>query len=82
MIVILIKLNLSLLFIIIIGGVFARDVYAYVDPGAGSYFIQLIMGLFLGGLLSVKLFWKNIKGFFAKLLKAKTDHEEKKKEPS
>jgi hypothetical protein len=33
----------------------------YLDPGSGSFFVQLIIATVVGGLISVKLFWKNIK---------------------
>jgi len=39
-------------------------VYAYLDPGTGSYFLQLAIAALLGGLYAVKLFWKKIKAFF------------------
>lgn len=41
-------------------------VYGYIDPGSGSYFIQLIIGFLLGGLLTIKLFFSRIKDFFQK----------------
>jgi len=37
---------------------------AYLDPGAGSYILQLIIASLLGGLFAAKLFWKKIKKFF------------------
>jgi hypothetical protein len=33
----------------------------YLDPGSGSFFAQLVIATIVGGLISVKLFWKNIK---------------------
>ena len=36
-------------------------VYAYLDPGTGSYFLQLIAAAFLGGLFAIKLYWKKFK---------------------
>jgi hypothetical protein len=38
-------------------------VYAYVDPGTGSYVFQVIVAFILGGLFSVKLFWRRIIDF-------------------
>jgi hypothetical protein len=36
-------------------------VYAYLDPGTGSYFFQLAIGGIFGGLFLLKTFWKQIK---------------------
>jgi len=36
---------------------------AYVDPGTGSYVFQVIIGVFLGAAVAVKVFWKRIWGF-------------------
>ena len=35
--------------------------HAYLDPGTGSYLLQLLVGGFLGGLYAVKIFWGRIK---------------------
>ena len=42
--------------------------YAYLDPGTGSYMLQMLLGILVGGLFAVKIFWKNIRSFFANLL--------------
>ncbi|KPJ73201.1 hypothetical protein AMJ48_01900 [Parcubacteria bacterium DG_74_1] len=39
-------------------------VHGYIDPGSGSYFVQLIIGFLLGGLFTIKLFFSKIKNFF------------------
>ena len=46
-------------------------VCAYLDPGTGSFIIQLVLGVLFGSLLVVKLFWISIKGFFKKLFSIK-----------
>jgi hypothetical protein len=33
---------------------------AYLDPGAGSYIFQLLVGAFLAVVVSVKVFWRQI----------------------
>jgi hypothetical protein len=35
---------------------------AYLDPGTGSFFLQLVVGGMFGGLLMVKHFWHKVKG--------------------
>jgi hypothetical protein len=41
--------------------------HAYLDPGTGSYFLQMAIATLLSGLYAIKLFWKNIKAFFRKI---------------
>jgi len=36
----------------------------YLDPGSGSMIIQMIIAAVLGVGVAVRVFWKNIKGFF------------------
>jgi hypothetical protein len=36
---------------------------AYVDPGTGSYIFQVVIGVFLGAAVAVKVFWRRIWGF-------------------
>lgn len=56
------SLLLAVLFLIL-----PKDVYAYLDPGAGSYILQLIAATLFVGLFAVKNFWKQIKEFLKKL---------------
>jgi drug/metabolite transporter (DMT)-like permease len=39
---------------------FAKDTYAYLDPGTGSYFLRLFIAGLLGALFLIKAFWINI----------------------
>ncbi len=34
--------------------------HAYLDPGTGSYVVQLLIGSFLGGLFALGLFWRRV----------------------
>jgi len=42
--------------------------YAYLDPGTGSYFIQIIIATLLGSFYAIKHFWHKIKLFCTNLL--------------
>ena len=42
--------------------------YAYLDPGTGSYFIQIIIATSLGAMYAIKQFWYKIKLFWTNLL--------------
>ena len=46
------------------GAVLARLSLGYLDPGSGSFIIQILVAGFLGMMFSVKLFWHRIKRFF------------------
>lgn len=37
-----------------------QPAYAYLDPGTGSYFIQIVIGTVLGGGYILKKYWKEI----------------------
>jgi len=59
-------------FVIFFFVVWVHDAYAYLDPGTGSYFLQILIAGLLGALFLIKGFWKNIVGIvkvlFLKLL--------------
>lgn len=40
------------------------SLFAYIDPGSGSYIIQVIIAALLGGAVAIKVFWQRIKNFF------------------
>ena len=46
--------------IVLYYSIFARDAYAYLDPGTGSYLFQLLIATIIGGIYSIKLFWARI----------------------
>lgn len=45
----------------------ARQAHAYLDPGSGSYMLQLIVAGLAGFLISLKMFWTQIKSFIIRL---------------
>jgi hypothetical protein len=40
---------------------FPEKTFAYIDPGAGSYFLQILVAGLLAFLYSLKVYWKRIK---------------------
>lgn len=42
------------------------QVSAYIDPGTGSFFIQMIIASAVGLSFTMRMFWGNIKRFFTK----------------
>ncbi|MFP3895338.1 MAG: hypothetical protein ACLFV5_00665 [Anaerolineales bacterium] len=52
-----------------------RPAHAYLDPGTGSYILQLLIAILFGLGFAIKLFWKEIKGFFGNRFSGKGGHE-------
>lgn len=62
--------------VILVCLIWPRPAHAYLDPGTGSYIIQLIMAGLLGAAFAVKLFWRDIRTFFKDLFAKDEGHEE------
>jgi len=45
--------------------------YGYLDPGTGSYILQLLIGALFGAMFTMKIFWRKIKNFFTHLFPKK-----------
>jgi hypothetical protein len=37
---------------------------AYIDPGSGSFFVQMLLAGILGAGMAIKAYWHRIKAFF------------------
>lgn len=46
---------------------FPANAHAYLDPGTGSYVLQLLAAAIFGILLAIRLFWSRIKSFLRRL---------------
>lgn len=46
--------------------IFTKPAHAYLDPGTGSFLLQVIVGGFLGGVFIIKGYWQRISAFFTK----------------
>jgi hypothetical protein len=42
------------------------SVYAYIDPGTGSYILQIVIAGLVGAAFTLKIFWKRILIFFSR----------------
>jgi hypothetical protein len=51
--------------------------YAYLDPGTGSYVLQMAMAAVLGSLFAIKMFWKRIVAFIQGLFSGSKNEESK-----
>jgi hypothetical protein len=41
------------------------EAHAYVDPGTGSYLLQILIAGLLGAAFALKLYWNKLKGFIS-----------------
>ena len=53
--------EIALLFVCLLS--YPRSVFAYLDPGTGSYIFQIVIAGLLGAAFAVKVFWVKIKTF-------------------
>ncbi|MFC2155515.1 hypothetical protein ACFLRB_03365 [Acidobacteriota bacterium] len=53
--------------LIVLFFLFTPGIFAYLDPGTGSYLIQILIAALVSVSLGVKIFWKNIKSFLKKI---------------
>lgn len=50
----------------------ANDAHAYLDPGTGSYILQMLAAAIVGALFTIKIFWTRIKSFIKTILGRKS----------
>jgi hypothetical protein len=43
-----------------------KNGHAYLDPGSGSFILQLLIAAILGGGFALKIYWKKLVAFFKK----------------
>lgn len=55
-------------------GVLARP-NAYLDPGSGSYLLQLLIAGALGALFALRVYWKRVRGFLLRLIGRSQEEE-------
>jgi hypothetical protein len=52
---------------------FSPEAYAYLDPGSGSYMLQILLGTLVAGFFAIKQYWHRLKYFFKKRFRKKED---------
>jgi len=55
------------LYFILLQFIFIQNLFAYLDPGTGSYILQLLMMVLVGGVVAIKTFWQSIKNFISSI---------------
>jgi len=48
-----------------------HDAHAYLDPGTGSYVLQIVIAGIVSALFTIKMFWRRVVDFFSNLFKGK-----------
>lgn len=43
-----------------------KGVFAYIDPGSGSFFFQMLIASLLGFVFTIKVYWKKITAFLGR----------------
>ena len=56
-----------------------KTAHAYLDPGTGSYILQILAAGILGGLFAVKTFWHQITTFLMDIFSGKKKISPRKK---
>jgi hypothetical protein len=55
------KSTLIILALLFTTSFFVSDAYAYLDPGTGSVVIQALMGVLVGLVITLKIYWSRLK---------------------
>ena len=48
-----------------------KNAFAYIDPGTGSYVIQIVLAVLFGFLFMLKTYWKMVKAFLRNIFSKK-----------
>ena len=54
----------------------AKNAFAYIDPGTGSYVIQIVLAVLFGSLFMLKTYWKMVKAFLGNIFSKKEKNGE------
>jgi hypothetical protein len=55
--------------------VYSSDAHAYLDPGSGSYMLQILLGTLVAGFFAIKQYWHRLKYFFKERFGKKEDQD-------
>ncbi len=65
--------TIQFMFILMFTLTFAHNAYAYLDPGSGSYMLQILLGTLVAGFFAIKQYWHRLKYFFKERFRKKED---------
>lgn len=61
--------KIMIIFVVIFSCI--TPLHAYIDPGTGSYVLQLLVAGILGSLYALKVYWRSLRHFFGSLFSKK-----------
>lgn len=76
------NLKITSIAVLLLSVVFIRTAHAYLDPGTGSYIVQIIIATMIGSSFAIKLVWKNISTFLKGMFSKKRDEYSEEKDES
>ena len=68
------RLRLIIVFVLLF--VPGRNLFAYIDPGAGSMALQIILGAVFVAIAFIKIYWKKLLAFLTRKKNKNTDNED------
>ena len=63
----------KILLAVILYAFLMRPAYAYLDPGTGSFILQMLVAGILGAMFTIKMYWYRFKSWLAKLFGKEVD---------
>jgi hypothetical protein len=63
----------TVLLLLATGLIVPGDAFGYIDPGTGSVMFQVLVGLLIGAIATLKLYWAKLKKFLSGLFSGKKD---------
>ncbi len=55
--------------LVLVSAIAAPSADAYIDPGSGSYIVQILIGAAAGAGLAIATFWRRIRAFFSRVFR-------------
>jgi hypothetical protein len=55
------RLSIAAALLGVLSFLFSEKAHAYLDPGSGSYILQILIAALLGASVGIKIYWKRIK---------------------
>ena len=65
-----------LFFLVLFLLVSTKKAHAYLDPGTGSFILQMLAAGVLGGLFAIKTFWRQIIDFLRRIFSKKNNKKQ------
>ncbi len=70
------KMVFRILFLALFGVLLLlREAHAYLDPGTGSMFLQLLIGGIAAGLIMIRVYWERVKSFLSRFSKLRLSED-------